>query len=206
MKYLMLFTFLLLSCQASANVYKCTVNGETVYQQTPCSEGGGEIEIRRQPSADSASPASPGLRDSEKALLEKLQAESEPPEPRQQPRSVVVTNATRSCSGIEVRSFSPYTVSLSDPYGYRGIDPEYMGINQCARVELKLGWYNGRLRVSIADEIRPRFYARFTDGSVQAVYSISVDGPDRVSPVDNEFSAKICFGESDYDIEQVGCR
>jgi hypothetical protein len=200
MKYIAFVILLGLSCQVAAEVYKCTAGEKTVYQQAPCSEGGEELTIKTAPSSATAAPDPiPGLRDSEKELLERLQTKPEKPAKKPKPQPADLTSATRSCLGVRVLGFQPYTTTLID-------DDGYTDINQCARVTLKLEIYSGRLRSSVAHELKPRFYARFFDGAVSPVYSIELQGPDRASPIDNQFSARICFGVSDYDIEQVGCR
>jgi hypothetical protein len=198
MKYLSFIVLLISSCQVAAGVYKCTIGDKTVYQQVPCREGDQEITIHTAPS-NSPSPASsiPGLRDAERELLEHLQAESAEPEPPP-PQLPAVTSATQSCRGIQVLGFKTYTGRIVDDYGY-------MSVNHCALVKLRLDMYSGRLRESVAKEIGPRFYARFIDDETYPVYSIELEGPDRVSPVNRQFSARICFGDSRYEIEQVGC-
>lgn len=202
MKYLLfpVFVFLISAHSFAAGIYKCSVEGGTVYQELPCSEDGEELTIRTgSPSTAPATDGISGLRDTERALLEQLQTESEqeksPPPPPSPPSA---NNTTKSCQGIQVSDFKPYTDRFVDDYGYTRI-------NHCARVKLRLDIYAGRLRDSVAEDIGSRFYARFINGEVALVYSISLEGPDRVSLVNKHFSASICFGNSRYDIEQVGC-
>ena len=57
---------------AQAGIYKCKVDGATVYQASPCVDGGKEIIIRKQ--SGGLSPQSPGgnLRDGEREMARNL--------------------------------------------------------------------------------------------------------------------------------------
>lgn len=188
----LLFVLLIIPTFVHAAVYKCTVNGQTVYQQTPCAGDGDQMDIKSGTSSSES-----GLRESERKMIEDLNKTSS--EEPQSSRSSAGIKSTRSCKGIRVISFKSYT----DDTSYQSGD---IGKNQCALTKLVLDDYFGKFRTSAAEEMGSRFYARFIDEKTYSVRTFVLMGPERVSPANNRFTARICFGESNYDIEQVGCR
>ena len=68
MKNLLLVLLIVLAGSVQAGVYKCKVNGQTVYQQLPCDEGGEQMKVRPGPSSTGPSD-SVGLRPGELDLV-----------------------------------------------------------------------------------------------------------------------------------------
>lgn len=75
-----LLNVIFLAAMANAQVFKCEVDGKTVYNQTPCGAGGQEMRLKTQPAA---SPDA-GLRESEIRMLEGIQAREREQEQRRQ--------------------------------------------------------------------------------------------------------------------------
>ncbi|HRD68256.1 MAG TPA: DUF4124 domain-containing protein [Candidatus Competibacter sp.] len=69
-KLILSFFYLWLIQPVNAQIYKCQVEGKTVYSQTPCGADKQEIQLKTQP----ASSQNSGLREGEEKMLEQIRA------------------------------------------------------------------------------------------------------------------------------------
>jgi hypothetical protein len=210
MKWLWLFLLLLNAVEAAADVYKCTAaDGRTVYTQTPCDEASVPLDLRDTP----ASVIEGGLRDSEKQLLQGLEQEATPPsavaaEPGEPPAAEQPYRA--QCRGLNIVAFQPYSKTVFEPFQRDLLGGRiYHGASkiQCARVQLELPGYRGRLNISnTAEEIARRLYAQFADGSVAPGEEGSIAEGDNRFSSDKIYAGNFCFGLGRDPITNIDCR
>ncbi len=150
---------LALTSAAHAQVFRCLDEaGGVLFSDRSCAEGESlNIELYQQ-----GADAPQGLRPGELELLERMQSR-EPVPTRSAPSTDV-----GGCPGIRILAFNAYSVERVEVEfdEWTGFVYRQRVLRQCAGFELTLTGYFGRLRDSVADDLRARLLALTADGLV----------------------------------------
>jgi hypothetical protein len=77
---------------------------------------------------------------------------------------------------------------------------------QCASFELRVERYFGRLRESVANDLRNRLFARLAGGSMVAAESLTLEQAPNRFGIRETVTGHACFGVPGMPVQQLGCR
>lgn len=186
-----------------AEVFKCQdAQGQVTLQSSPC-PGGVPLGVDTQPSKK---PPPQGLRPAEKQLLEQIHQREQAPKPVPVPPPPPPSTPVRGCPGIAILAFDPFQRKDTEVRFIGNFRVQQNKILQCARLEMELSDFFGRLRDSVAQSLQGRLIATFADGrTAPASKGELSEGPNRFG-VSDKARGTFCFGHSEEKIVEIGCQ
>jgi hypothetical protein len=180
-----------------ADVFRCPDEDGIRFTDQPCPDGE-RLDIDPHPGSGGA-----GLRPGERELLERLDRRdllTPPPSPPAAPTDL------GGCSGIRVLAMEPYSVQVTVVDWIAGYPYRRRIERQCARFELRLERYFGRLRDTVAEDLERRLFARLAGGSTVAVESLALEQAPNRFGIRETVTGRACFGAPGTPVQQLGCR
>lgn len=187
---------LMLPIATVAQVFRCPDGDGMRFTDQLCPDGE-QLDMAPQPDGDAT-----GLRPGERELLERLdRRETLIPTPAEP----APPTDLGGCSGIRILAVEPYSVELTVIDWIAGYPYRRRVERQCAGFELRLSGYYGRLRDSVAEDLRRRLYAQLIGGATVAVESLTLEqAPDRFG-VRETVAGRACFGAPPTPVRTLGC-
>lgn len=109
------------------------------------------------------------------------------------------------CSGIRILTVEPYSVEVTVIDWIAGHPYRRRVERQCAGFELRLSGYFGRLRDSVAEDLRRRSYAQLVGGATVAAENLTLEqAPDRFG-VRETVAGRACFGAPQTPVRALAC-
>lgn len=179
-----------------ARIFRCPDGDATRFTDQPCPDGE-PLDIETQPGGNGT-----GLRPGERELLERLdQREALPP-----PAPPAPPADLGGCSGIRILAVEPYSVDVTVVDWIAGYPYRRRIERQCAGFELRLSGYFGRLRDSVAEDLKRRLFAQMVGGAAAAAESLTLEqAPERFG-VRETVAGRACFGAPPTPVRTLGCR
>ena len=197
MKILLVLVALLPSV-AVAQVYKCEVAGKTVYSQRPCAVDVEEMKLR--PHGGTAGGPDSGLRESERQMLEAIDADrAAAAEAEAERQASAPPSRGFSCNGVLVSRWTPFDITEN----IGGLIQN----TRCAKVSAALPGYANRLfDTHVGREIAGRFTAKFDDGGTRGARNTpSLSGRQSIE-LSGSYTFNVCFGVNKFEIERLWCQ
>lgn len=182
---------------AGAEVFRCPDGDGMRFTDQPCPDGE-RLDIDPQAGGNDT-----GLRPGERELLERLDRRETQTPPTTPPTTPADLGG---CPGIRILAVEPYSVEVTVVDEIAGFLYRRRVERQCAGFELRLSGYYGRLRDSVAEDLRRRLFAELVGGAAVAAESLTLEqAPDRFG-VRETIAGRACFGAPPTPVRTLGCR